>query len=212
MSEQAPSPAMSAAGKDPGDPARRKHFVHVYAVVRVKVDVDAANHQAAIAAADERLFGNGFAVSLNPRGNGVIEANYVEEVVGYLVDEAEDPDYERTRSYGPDHEPQTSDEGHRRLPGACLQDRRVTLTFVPQIWHGDQAIEVDVSEPTEWTVSLSLLLERFPTDADWDAKAEIRDDLRDEGDAPQWIRDWLGPFEVRLDDDVADVWSGSDEQ
>lgn len=76
MSEQAPSPAMSAAGKDPGDPARRKHFVHVYAVVRVKVEVDAENHRATMAAADERLFGNGFAVSLNPRGNGVIEADY----------------------------------------------------------------------------------------------------------------------------------------
>lgn len=212
MSEKAPSPAMSTAGKDPGDPARRKHFVHVYAVVRVKVEIDAENHQTAMSAADERLFSNGFAVSLNPRGNGVIEADYAEEVVGYLVDEAEDPDYERTQSYGPDHEPQTSDEGHRRLPGACLQDRRVTLTFVPQIWHGDQAIEVDVAEPTEWTVSLSLLLERIPTEADWDAMAEIRDDLRCEGDAPQWIRDWPGPFEVRLDDDVADVWSGSDEQ
>ncbi|ABS17328.1 MULTISPECIES: hypothetical protein [Hyphomicrobiales] len=211
MSEQAPSPAMSAAGKDPGDPARRKHFVHVYAVVRVKVEVDAENHRATMAAADERLFGNGFAVSLNPRGNGVIEADYAGEVVGYLVDEVDDPVYERTRNYGADHQLQTLDEGRRRLPVTLSEDLRVTLTFVPQIWRDDQAIEDDVSEPTDRTVSRSLLLERFPTEADWYAKAEIRDDLRYEGDAPQWIRDWPGPFEVRLDDDVADVWDGADE-
>ncbi|MBE0562561.1 MAG: hypothetical protein IH622_17285 [Ochrobactrum anthropi] len=211
MSEKAPSSIPPATAKVSADPACSKHFVHVYAVVRVKVEVDATNHRAAMTAADERLFGNGFAVSLNPRGIGVIEAGYAEEVVGYLVDEADDPDYEKTRSYSPDHEPQILDDGHRRPPFVSLEDRRVTLTFMPQIWRHDQAIEVDVSEPKDWTVALSLLLERFPTEAEWDANAQIRDDLRHEGDAPQWIRDWPGPFEVRLDDDVADVWSGSDE-
>lgn len=116
------------------------------------------------------------------------------EVVGYLVDEVDDPVYERTRNYGADHQLQTLDEGRRRLPVTLSEDLRVTLTFVPQIWRDDQAIEDDVSEPTDRTVSRSLLLERFPTEADWYAKAEIRDDLRYEGDAPQWIRDWARPL------------------
>ena len=38
---------------------------------------------------------------------GGIEADYAGEVVGYLVDEVDDPVYERTRNYGADHQLQT---------------------------------------------------------------------------------------------------------
>lgn len=200
----------SARDSSERHPEGGKHFVHVYTVVRVKVEVGAKDHQSAMAAADTFLFGNGFAVSLIPRGNGVIEADYAEEVVGYLVDEAGDPEYERSRKYGPDHEPQDTDQRYRPAPVVSSKDRSVTLTFVPQAWRNDHAIEVDPSGPTDWTIPLSLLLQRFPTEVDWHAKAEDRDDLRYEGDAPQWIRDWPGPFEVSLDDEPDDVWSRSD--
>ena len=191
-------------------PEGGKHFVHVYTVVRVKVEVGAKDHQSAMAAADTLLFGKGFAVSFVPSGNGVMEADYAEEVVGYLVDEADDPEYERSRNYGPEHEPQDTDQRYRHPPAVSSEGRSVTLTFLPQAWWNDHAIDVDPSGPTNWTIPLSLLLQRFPSEVDWHAKAEDRDDLRHEGDAPRWIRDWSGPFEVSLDDVPDDVWSRSD--
>lgn len=200
----------SACDNSDGDPVARKHFVHVYTVVRVKVEVQAEDHQSAMASADTLLFGNRFAVRLVSSGNGVIEADYAEEVVGYLVDEADDPEYERSRNYGSDHEPQEPDQRYRHAPAVASEDRSVTLTFWPQAWWNGHAIEVDPFGPTDWTIPLSLLLQRFPTEVDWHAKAEDRDDLRYEGDAPQWIRDWPGPFEVSLDDEPDDVWSRSD--
>jgi len=81
-----------------------RHFVHVYAVIRVKVAVDARDSRSAMKAADDLLFENGLAVRLVPAAPGVLEAEYAEEVTGYLVDEAGDDEFVRSRAYGPDHE------------------------------------------------------------------------------------------------------------
>src|SRR3546814_16272379 len=63
------------------------HFVHVYATVRVKLGVTAHDQFAAMKEADRLLFANGFGVRLIPSATGVLEADYAEEVSGYLVDE-----------------------------------------------------------------------------------------------------------------------------
>lgn len=81
------------------------HFVHVYATVRVKVAVHAADHEQAMRAADDALFARGFGVRLIPTAQGALDAEYTEEVTGYLVDEAGDTDYLRSANYGPDYEP-----------------------------------------------------------------------------------------------------------
>ena len=84
--------------------ASRRHFVHVYAVIRIKVDVDAHNHRSAMEAADERLFADGLAVRLTPAAHGILDAEYAAEVTGYLVDEDGDDEFSRSCAYGPDHE------------------------------------------------------------------------------------------------------------
>lgn len=81
------------------------HFVHVYATVRVKLAVEAANHDDAMRAADEALFANGFGVRLIPTAEGALDADYAEDVTGYLVDEVGDTEYLRSVTYGPDYEP-----------------------------------------------------------------------------------------------------------
>ncbi len=86
------------------DGATRRHFVHVYAVIRVKVAVDARNHHSAMNAADDLLFANGLAVRLVPAAQAILDAEYAEELTGYLVDEAGDDAFARSRAYGPDHE------------------------------------------------------------------------------------------------------------
>ncbi|WP_328276156.1 hypothetical protein [Sphingobium sp.] len=81
------------------------HFVHVYATVRVKVAVNATDHESAMRAADKALFAKGFGVRLIPTAEGALDAEYAEEVTGYLVDEAGETDYLRSANYGADYEP-----------------------------------------------------------------------------------------------------------
>ncbi len=68
--------------------------VHVYRVVRQAVEVEAGDHQEAIALAQDAYFSPGLA--------GVEDA---EEIVGFLVDEEGDEDYEFTRYYDADGNP-----------------------------------------------------------------------------------------------------------
>ena len=81
------------------------HFVHVYATVRVKVGVRAENHLDAMLAADEALFANGFGVRMAPAVPDALDADYAEEVTGYLVDDAGDHEFDRSRTYGADYQP-----------------------------------------------------------------------------------------------------------
>jgi len=83
----------------------RRHFVHVYTTIRIKVAVDAEDHRAAMQAADAVVFADRHAVELSPFHTAVIDADYAEEVTEYLVDEADDPDFARSRNYGPDFMP-----------------------------------------------------------------------------------------------------------
>jgi hypothetical protein len=56
-------------------------------------------------AADEALFARGFGVRLIPTAEGALDAEYAEEVTGYLVDEAGDPEYLRSANYAADYAP-----------------------------------------------------------------------------------------------------------
>jgi hypothetical protein len=96
-------PIAQASDKVAADESRR-HFVHIYTVIRVKVAVDAKDHLSAMITADDLVFANGLAVRLTPNADAVLDAEFAEEVTGYLVDEAGDDGFVRSRAYGPDHE------------------------------------------------------------------------------------------------------------
>lgn len=83
----------------------RRHHVHVYATIRVKVAVDAPDHLAAMQQADAVLCDHGLAVRLTPTNERVLVAEFAEEITGYLVDEVGDENYARSRVYGADHQP-----------------------------------------------------------------------------------------------------------
>ena len=72
----------------------------------------------------------------------------------------------------------------------------VTLKFRPQKWADDQAYPHEPLGPDTWQIDSSLI------DFDFEKDDYKRDDLRFKGDAPQWVRDWSGPFEV---DTVTDL-------
>lgn len=208
--QEGPSVSGPAEGMTDANILPRKHFVHVYGVVRVKVDVDARDHQEAMAAAEQLVFGKGFGVRLVPEASGIVDASYADEIVGYLVDEADDPDYENSQFYGPFAESRLSDVQESPPIAGSLEPSVVTLTFRPQAWIRDYAVSVDASGPTDWSVRRSLILQRFPTKADWRARADERDNLRFEGTAAPWIRNWPGPFEVEIAESE-NVWGACDE-
>lgn len=88
--------------------------------------------------------------------------------------------------------------------------RKVTLRFVPQKVEHDMCVPADPEGMLTWQVPRVLMRLRFPDRAAWERMHEARDAMRHEGNAPQWIRDWDGPFEVTLDKIQDTLWAQED--
>lgn len=73
--------------------------------------------------------------------------------------------------------------------------------FTPQAWINDYAVVVDPAGPTEWDVTehLSAMTEedaaRAMEEDTWGS-----DDLRNAAGAPQWIKEWSGPFYISVEE------------
>lgn len=81
------------------------HHVHVYTTIRVKVAVVAEDHADAMRQA-EGIVGRGvFPVRLLPNAQAVIDADPAEEITGFLVDEADDSEFENSCSYDAEYRP-----------------------------------------------------------------------------------------------------------
>lgn len=83
-----------------------------------------------------------------------------------------------------------------------MADRRVIARFHPQAWINNYAVEVDPEGPVEFDVTDAVLaMSRAEAwalaDDDYDT-----DFLRELSTAPEWIRDWRGPFRVEVADAV----------
>lgn len=89
----------------------KQYNVHVYSVVRTKVcGVIADSHGEAIDKAEMELLGSGYIMKMYPCTStinppesyaevSIERGGDAEELVGYLVDEAHDADYDRSRHY-----------------------------------------------------------------------------------------------------------------
>lgn len=87
------------------------HYVHVYTTIRVKVAVTAADHADAMRQAED-IVGRGiFPVRLLPNAVTVLDAEAAEEITGFLVDEADDPDFEISCTYDAEHQIQGANDG-----------------------------------------------------------------------------------------------------
>lgn len=77
----------------------------------------------------------------------------------------------------------------------------VKVTFIPQVWVGRRDREAYPAEPlgeTEFYVSEEDATDPDTGEALSPDSYEI-DDLRLHANAPKWIREWNGPFEIELD-------------
>ena len=73
-------------------------------------------------------------------------------------------------------------------------------TFHPQAWINDYAVLVDAQGPTTWDVTTLLSAMTSPErDKAMEADSYESDDLRAAENAPEWVREWRGPFYVSVD-------------
>lgn len=85
---------------------------------------------------------------------------------------------------------------------------RIYASFVPQAWVNDNAIEVDALGDTRFDVTdhiLSLGKKKALAIKDCDCPS---DELRLLSTAPEWIREWDGPFSIFVKGSIADFYSG----
>ena len=83
----------------------------------------------------------------------------------------------------------------------------VSLSFVPQKWVNDYAIEQEPRGEKTWKIPTSDFLRDFPDQDTWEADHEKRDSMRHHPNAPRWVKEWEGPFEVELDDPHSTPWN-----
>jgi len=85
---------------------------------------------------------------------------------------------------------------------------RFIATFVPQKWQGDTAIEPEGFERVVFDVTQTVLALEAETPgaiADIDEGGnDASDGIRHSWQAPRWVREWDGPFEVYIDEIDAD--------
>lgn len=77
---------------------------------------------------------------------------------------------------------------------------RYKARFIPQAWINERATEVDAPGETEWDVTAYFLSDNY-TDAEREDMLEngfdyTTDTLREDSNAPAWMLEWDGPFEV----------------
>lgn len=74
----------------------------------------------------------------------------------------------------------------------------IECTFIPQVWVKDSAMEVDPEGPVTWLMQMSEVtaLTGVTDMSKMDDDPFARDELRWAKGAPQWVKDWAGPFEV----------------
>lgn len=83
-----------------------------------------------------------------------------------------------------------------------MTSKRIIARFQPQAWVNDYAVDVDPDGEVEFDVTSAvtkrgkakaLLIEDDQYDSD---------DLRTTRNAPEWIRDWSGPFYITVADSI----------
>lgn len=76
--------------------------------------------------------------------------------------------------------------------------------FTAEAWLNDHAISVDPEGDTVWdaTVAVKESSEYFSREAarngDWIDVQDNSDVLKDDPNAPEWVREWSGPFTIRV--------------
>lgn len=77
---------------------------------------------------------------------------------------------------------------------------RYRATFVAQVWNNDYAVRVDPGCPVQWDITpayLEKMLRLYGPEV-LENYNYSSDELRYDPAAPEWVREWQGPFEVEV--------------
>ncbi len=79
-----------------------KYTVHIYATVRVPIEIEADSQMEALTKAEAE-----FLADMPDGAFNLIKAKgeYANDITGFTVDEENDPEFARTKSYGREFEP-----------------------------------------------------------------------------------------------------------
>jgi hypothetical protein len=89
---------------------------------------------------------------------------------------------------------------------------RVLAEFTPQTWVGDSALVVDPEGDTVWDVTPEIVAmgrqkASALTDSDYSS-----DNLRYAHNAPEWVREWSGPFYVEVSEQIEAFYEALDKK
>lgn len=86
-----------------------------------------------------------------------------------------------------------------------------TARFIPQAWIGDIAVEIDASGPIRWDCTEAFTKldldysDRLIAELDdshiagWDDDVlDVDDRMKDDPNAPEWVREHRGPFDIYI--------------
>lgn len=82
--------------------------------------------------------------------------------------------------------------------------KKLIATFDPQVWLNDHALSVDPQGETKWDctnyvqeLKLTDKVEKFiEKEGYW---LDCDDVLKEDANAPEWIREWTGPFSITVE-------------
>ena len=104
------------------------------------------------------------------------------------------------------HQTATSITQESRIPmGTTTKKRIIEITFVPQAWINDYAVDVDTEGPDTWDVTTYVT-------AMSRKKALALRDNRENSDpmvrfnAPRWVRNWRGPYRFEVENSIAEYF------
>jgi hypothetical protein len=89
-------------------------------------------------------------------------------------------------------------------------EKKVMARFQPQAWIHNNAVNVDAAGEVEFDVTPEILemgRERSLTieDDSW-----VSDGFQSAKNAPQWIKNWYGPFYVEVEDSIREYYGIDD--
>lgn len=97
-------------------------------------------------------------------------------------------DQAKADAYAAKHCPNEDERAKWMSKLTLARDCQITARFRPEVWINDYATTVDAQGDTEWMIAAHEL---FPNSAD-------NDYLKGSHLAPEWVREWSGPFEIYI--------------
>lgn len=87
-----------------------------------------------------------------------------------------------------------------------MTERRIVAKFVPQVWINDYAVSVDAEGCDTFDVTDSVLALGREAALALRNDTHESDTLRFSSNAPQWVRDWQGPFYIDVEQSIAEYF------